>query len=419
MVLSFEKLDEAILANQERSFVFLERLVAAKSTLGSEGPALDLFAAQLTELGFTATDLPFHPGLCDDPVAGVVQRVSGPRRNTLARKGAGARTLLLHGHMDVVPADSPHLWTSPPFEPRRHDGWLYGRGAGDMKCGFALGVLALMALHAVDPDFPPGQLSFLAAVEEECTGNGTLSACRQGVLADAVIALEPTGLDLLVGGIGILWCDITVPGQPTHAHTAHESDNAFSLLQHLTDALHGWSVRLNAEFPDPILDGIESPYTINVGQISGGDWPSSAPASATMRVRIGYPREWTALRAESEVRSLIARTAGTLDFPRDPQVVLSGFRAQGYWLSPGHPLAVGLIDAHVDAHGVKPRSYSLGSTTDARFYVNDFDTPAVCFGPTVRSIHGLDEGVELASITQGARTLARFIAAWFSGRLDS
>lgn len=418
-MLSFERVDEAVLGARERSFAFLEKLVAASSTVGEEGAALDIFAAQMKELGFTTTDLPFHPDPSSDPVAGVVQAVSGPRRNTLARRGTGPRSLLLHGHMDVVPAESPHLWASPPFEPRRSDGWLYGRGAGDMKCGFAMGVLALMALHEVDPDFPAGQLSFLAAVEEECTGNGTLSACRQGVLADAVIALEPTGLDLLVGGIGILWCDITVEGQPTHAHTANESTNAFTLLQRLTGALYRWSERLNAEFPDPILDGVESPYNINVGQMSGGDWPSSAPASATMRVRIGYPRQWTPVRAESEVRNLIARSARALGFPGDPSVVLSGFRAQGYWLSPEHPLAVGLSAAHMDAHGVMPRAYSLGSTTDARFYVNDFDTPAICFGPTVRNIHGLDEGVELESITQGARTLARFITAWFSAAVEA
>lgn len=416
----FEQLDEAILANRERSFAFLERLVAASSTVGNEGAALDTFAEQMTELGFATTDLPFHPGLADDPIAGAVQAVSGPRRNTLARKGTGGSpSLLLHGHIDVVPAEWPHLWTSPPFEPSRRDGWLYGRGAGDMKCGFAMGALALMALHEVTPDFPNGQLSFLAAVEEECTGNGTLSACRQGVLADAVIALEPTGLDLMVGGIGILWCDVTVEGHPTHAHTAHESANAFTMLQRLADALHEWGGRLNAEFPDPVLEEVDSPYNINVGQISGGDWPSSGPASATMRVRIGYPREWTPVRAESEVRGLLASTAGALGLPRDPGVVLSGFRAKGYWLSPKHPLAVALSAAHVDAHGVEPRAYSLGSTTDARFYVNDFHTPAICFGPTVRNIHGLDESVELDSITRGARTLARFLSAWFSDRSES
>ena len=77
-----------------------------------------------------------------------------------------------------------------------------------MKCGFAMGVLALRALLEVDPNAIAGPLTFLAVIEEECTGNGALSAARDGILADAAVLLEPTDLDLLVGGVGVLWCDV-------------------------------------------------------------------------------------------------------------------------------------------------------------------------------------------------------------------
>ena len=83
--------------------------------------------------------------------------------------------------------------------PSRRDGWLYGRGAGDMKCGFAMGVLALRALRAAGADGDLGPLTFVAAIEEECTGNGTLAAIEAGGLADAVVVLEPTDLNLLRG----------------------------------------------------------------------------------------------------------------------------------------------------------------------------------------------------------------------------
>ena len=72
-----------------------------------------------------------------------------------------------------------------------------------------------------------------------------------------------------------------------------------------------------------------------------------------------------------------------------------------------------LSRAHAHAHGAEPLAYSLGSTTDARWYVNDFDVPAVCFGPIAHSIHGVDEHVDLDSIVQGARTLARFLADYY------
>ena len=57
----------------------------------------------------------------------------------------------------------------------------------------------------------------------------------------------------------------------------------------------------------------------------------------------------------------------------------------------------------------------MASTTDARHYLNELALPALCYGPRVRNIHGVDEAVELASIVAGARTLTRFIPAFLSG----
>jgi acetylornithine deacetylase len=96
-----------------------------------------------------------------------------------------------------------------------------------------------------------------------------------------------------------------------------------------------------------------------------------------------------------------------------PVIRPAGFRAEGHMLGGGHPLANALAAAHADAHGSQPR-FVLGSTTDARFYLNQFGRPAVAYGPTARNIHAADEAVELASIVAGARTLARFIARFFA-----
>ena len=71
--------------------------------------------------------------------------------------------------------------------------------------------------------------------------------------------------------------------------------------------------------------------------------------------------------------------------------------------------------AHEAAHGEPPRQFVLGSTTDARIYVNQFGVPALAYGPRTRNIHATDEAVELDSIVAGARTLARFLAAYYAG----
>ncbi len=409
-------LDAAIARGAERAFAFLERLVAAPSTVGHESGALEVFAGELAGLGFATLEVPLSPQIGADPRAGVVQQVPGPRVSVVATTGPeSGRSLLLHGHIDVVPAETPGRWSSPPFVPRRDGELLYGRGAGDMKGGFAMGVLALRALLEVHPDAITGPLSFLAAIEEECTGNGTLSAAIAGVLADSVVVLEPTGLDLLVGGVGILWCDIEVDGLSTHAESAHQAINPVDLLIRLVVGLRSWAAGLCDSHPDPALAEVTSPYNLNLGEMRAGDWPSSVPTTATVRLRVGFPRSWSPDDAEREIRNEIAAIVeADGGFPTVPRTRLSGFRASGYWLDPEHPLARGVARAHEDAHGTEPVAYSLGSTTDARIYVNDFDTPALCYGPKAHNIHGIDESVDLSSIVAGARTLARFIYAYYA-----
>jgi acetylornithine deacetylase len=83
------------------------------------------------------------------------------------------------------------------------------------------------------------------------------------------------------------------------------------------------------------------------------------------------------------------------------------------------PLARRLADAHRAAHGDAAAKVAMASTTDARLYLNDFDVPALCYGPVAHDIHGIDESVELSSIVAGARTLARFISNWFTEPRDA
>lgn len=408
-------LDAAITEGAESAFSFLERLVAEPSTVGNEAGALEVFASELADLGFEVRRVEVSREIGSDPRAGISPQLDADRYQVVGSMGSGpGRSLLLNGHIDVVPADSPASWTSPPFVPRREGPFMFGRGAGDMKCGFAMGVLALRALLAVDPEAIAGPLTFLAVIEEECSGNGALSSARDGILADAAILLEPTDLNLLVGGLGVLWCDIEVDGVSAHAHAAHEATNPVDLLMRLLAGLRVWAAGLETSHPDPKMPEVTSPYNLNLGEIHAGDWPSSVPTTATMRLRIGFPRAWTPDDAEHEVRAAVA-TIVEADggFPTAPRIRPSGFRARGYHLDPADPLVVDLGRAHAHAHGIRPLAYSLGSTTDARWYVNDFDVPAVCFGPIAHSIHGVDEHVELDSIVQGARTLARFLADWY------
>lgn len=416
------ELDQAIARHADRAFDLLADLVAAPSVVGDEQAALDVFAAELADLGLDVEKLPFPAGQPDDVCAGVSQSIpAGDERFQVVGRtpGVGPMSLLLNGHIDVVPAETPQLWTSPPFTPVRRSGRMFGRGTGDMKGGFAIGALALRALRDIEPDlFCRNRLAFLAVIEEECTGNGALLAAAQhAVLAEAVVLLEPTDLGLMVGGVGVLWVDVEVRGSAAHAESAHLSVNPVDLGMRLVEGLRRWCATLAQLEPDDGLAEVASPYNLNLGAVRAGDWRSSVPATATFGLRVGYPRGWSAARAETEVRAAVDTIVdGDPDFPCRARVTSCGLRAEGYRLETDHALVAAMTAAHVEAHGYPPRTFAMGSTTDARTYLNDFGVPALCFGAVAHDIHGVDESVELESIVDGARTLARFVRTWFRDR---
>jgi acetylornithine deacetylase len=404
------RVDAELDALAERSFAFLERLVAEPSVVGAEAGAQAVVAAELERIGFAVELLEVPESIGTDTLAGVPQVSYAGRPVVVGRLGGGdGKTLLCNGHVDVVPAGSPERWSSPPFTPIRRDGWLYGRGAGDMKCGFAMVLLAVEALQRAEPAAIGGSLAFVSAIEEECTGNGTLAALRAGVLGDAVLLPEPTGLEILTGGSGVLWCDIVVSGRAGHAHDAQAGANPILACLALVTALQALEVELNAARGEG-----EGHCATNVGMIEGGDWRSSSPTGARLGVRVGFPAHWDVESAQRAVREALERATSAPGWPRGATAALSfdGFRAVGYRLAPEHPLVGAVADAHEAVHGNRPQPYRLASTTDARHYLNALAIPALCYGPVVRNIHGVDEAVELASIVAGARTLTRFIPAF-------
>lgn len=397
------------------AFSFLELLVAAPSTVGREQEAQEVVERELKRLGLEVERLPIPDGIEEDSLAGVLQTSYDTRGDVIGRLGGDkGPSLLLNGHIDVVPADQPDLWTSPPFEARRDGDRLYGRGAGDMKGGFAMATLALDALLAVEPEAIGGSLTFLSVIEEECTGNGTLAAARAAVLADAVILPEPTGLDMLLAGVGIVWLDVVLDGKSAHAESADRAVNPVDLALTVVDALRGLEREMNAEI-EPSMRGVEHPYNINIGMFEAGDWRSSVPAQATLGLRIGHPTSWSTADAISRVSRAIDAIDDAWLRDHPPTLRPAGFRAKGYAMPADDPLARRLAEAHRSAHGDTAAAIAMASTTDARLYLNDFDVPALCYGPVAHDIHGIDESVELSSIVAGARTLARFIADWYAG----
>jgi len=405
----FQRFDECVAALAEDAFTFLERLVAAPSTVGHEQLAQEIVAGELASLGFEVSSPPVPEQISRHPLGGVGQTAYAGRHNVLGRLNGPGPGLLFNGHIDVVPAGTAG-WRTDPFVPVRSQGWLAGRGAGDMKGGFAMAFLALRALATAMPEVLERPVSFLSVIEEECTGNGTLAGVLDRVKGRAVILPEPSDLGLLLSGVGVLWVDVEVRGSGGHAHVADRLETPVHALVVLIAALDDLGRELSHDYPDAQLAGVDQPYTVNIGRVECGDWRSSVASTGRLGVRVGFPRGWTADDALALVTGCVEKAMVGLGGDMVVTTEPTGFRAEGYALDAGHQLARLVSACHEDAHGAPAPAFGLGSTTDARYYVNQLGVPALCYGPVARDIHGANEAVLLESIVDGARTLGRVMA---------
>ncbi|MBV1866264.1 MAG: ArgE/DapE family deacylase [Rhodobacteraceae bacterium] len=402
---------------------FLAELTSHPSTRGNEQSAQDFIAAELQARKFdvdrwnvNVEDIAHLPGF--SPVIGHYDdavNVVGSHRSHLKT----GRSLILNGHVDVVPVGPLDMWDSPPFEPRIDDGWMYGRGVGDMKAGLAANLFALDALRALG-FAPAADVHYQSVVEEECTGNGALACLQRGYKADAVLIPEPFAEDLVVAQLGVLWFQVHLKGVPVHVAYAGSGSNAIEASIPLIAALHDMEERWNAPAKCHSEYGhVHHPLNLNIGKIEGGDWTSSVPAWCVFDVRMGlFPGQDIDV-AKREIEAVLMEAAHSNDFLRNsqPEIIYHGFVAEGYALAE-HKTAMAdqaiatLEDAHhlVTGHGLD--KIAITATTDARFFGLYADTPALVYGPKAEAIHGFNERVDLDSMRRITQATAMFIANW-------
>ncbi|HMN78471.1 MAG TPA: ArgE/DapE family deacylase [Burkholderiaceae bacterium] len=322
------------------------------------------------------------------------------------------RSLILNGHIDVVPTGPLDMWSHPPFDPRVQDGWMYGRGAGDMKAGLAAMVFAFDAIRAVGR-VPTGDVYLQSVIEEECTGNGALACLQRGYRADAAIIPEPMEEHLLSAQVGVMWFQVKVRGKPAHVAAAGTGNNAIESCWPLIQALHRLEHQWN-ETGHPAFSGHRHPLNFVVSKIEGGDWTSSVPAWCTFDMRIGMFPGMKLAEVRAQVESTIAAASATDPFlsHNPPQVVYHGFQAEGYELPRGTEAQTALARAHTAVTGQPLREIASTATTDARFFGLYAGIPAMVYGPKAENVHAFDERVSLESMRRTTQTIALFIADW-------
>lgn len=403
----------------------LSGFVAARSPSGAEQPAADFLEQVFAGLGLESERIALDSRLIEaSPWFSCACDPDNGRHNLLARHlphASGGRSVLFNGHLDVVPTGPEALWTRPPYEPWVADGWLHGRGAGDMKGGIVCALVALLALRRLGVQ-PAGTVGFNAVLDEENTGNGTLStihALSQSLARarltdfDAVIIPEPFGETLMSAQVGVCWLSIEITGRPAHVAHMGQGVNPIEAGMAIMAELKQLEAEWNApERRHPAFADVPHPLNFNLGRIEGGEWNSSVPCTCTLGIRFGFYPGVSADDATQAVSERIRTTAARLNPALTVKIDARGHRSPGclYDLET-LPMQM-LAHAHEQVNGGPPQRLACTATTDGRHFALATDIPVTNYGPLARHIHGIDEAVSLASMARVATVMARFLIDW-------
>ncbi|MET9629421.1 ArgE/DapE family deacylase [Lentzea sp. NPDC006480] len=315
-------------------------------------------------------------------------------------------TLILQGHVDVVPPGDLAQWEGDPFRPRVAGDVVHGRGACDMKAGVVAILAALTAIRAAQVPLR-GQVSAHFVVSEEDGGLGAFGTLERGHTGDACIITEPTSGALMVANAGALTFRIEVPGRATHGSTRYAGVSAIDAYLPIHHALADLEAGRNVG-ADPLMSEYPIPYPLSVGTVRAGDWASSVPdllvAEGRLGVRLG--EDPAAARAELEER--VAEACAKDPWLRDHPAVVTwpgGQFASGR-LAAGHPLTQLVGDAHACVTGAaRPAERGAPYGSDLRLYAGA-GIPTLQYGPgDVRLAHGPREQVSVSEIVTVTRAL--------------
>jgi acetylornithine deacetylase len=401
------------------SVAALEGLVRCPSTLGNEGGALEEMARLYAELGLAPQRIPTDPeALAKQPGWSPPLIGYAGRDNVVALhrpRAAKGRSLVLQGHVDVVPEGAADEWTTPPYEPAIRGGRMYGRGAGDMKAGIVSYLTAFRALRAAGLQ-PAAEVQMHAVIEEECTGNGALACLTALPKAEAVIIPEPgPGLPAIYSAeVGVVWAFVTVTGRPAHVRDKHAGVNAIEAAMAVWSRFEDYEREINrAEHIHASFHGVNHPVNVNLGTFDGGEWNSSVATRARLGLRVGVMVGNTADAVRADILRVVeaARADAALKGAK-VTVEFRGFHAEACVFDMQAPIVRLAMRSYAEVAGAELRHYPATGLTDGRHFQLLQGAPVACFGPDAQDIHGIDESVGLDSMHDITRAIALTMAEW-------
>jgi acetylornithine deacetylase len=402
-------------ARLPETFELLAELVGIPSVSGTD-PEHEIqarLARKLAETGLEVDhwSLPLDELLAEPDFPGVEverQEAWGLVGRLPAASPGGGSSLMLNGHVDVVPIGNPAAWSRPdPFSGQVVGDTLFGRGACDMKAGLVAALAAVQAVRRVGVPLR-GDLLLACVPGEEDGGLGSYAMLRRGWRADACVVPEPTGLDLVTANAGALTFRLRVPGLASHASRRTEGVSAVEKFLPVLAALQALEAGRNVDV-DPLMARWPLAYPLSIGRLTAGDWASSVPDLLVAEGRLGVVLDEPMSTARSALETAIAEACDSDPWLRDHPVAVEWWGGQfaSGRLPESSDLAARMASAHAAAGGGDMQTSGAPFGSDLRLLSGLGGIPTLHYGPgDARLAHAPDESVPLAEVGTAARALA-------------
>ena len=356
------------------------------------------------------------------------------RYGVLVEAGEGKidRTLVLNGHMDVVPPGDTSRWDYPPYSGKLEDGYILGRGASDMKGGLAGTIVAFIA--AAKYGKIPGKLILMLVPDEESGGCWGTRYFLENHLdtADGCLIGEPSGLfHPTIGQKGALWLKVTASGVPAHGSLyPFEGDSAIINMTEAIDVLSSLPDR-EVIVPEEVKEIVEyskkviterkvgngghsgealHTITCNIGTITGGDKVNKVPEQCEIEVDVRVPLGTTSDRVMKYVN-------GELE-ERDIQVKVERKKdsIEPNYTAPEEAVVTSVINSINSLQEEKEAGPTLQwASSDAKFFSQE-GIPTVQYRPAeLEGIHSFNEKVKTSDIEFATRVYLATIANFMHG----
>ena len=352
--------------------------------------------------------------------------------NIVATIGEGDTHLVLNGHLDTFPAEVGEEWTIPPYSGLVKEGRIYGRGAGDMKGGLAA---LLYCFAKISQTGFNGRLTFTGTSDEETGGEwGALWLLNKDdrLHGDAVLNGEPSGLTVRIGEKSRVSIILEAEGKAAHGSFAgYVGENAIMKMVRvlpLVESLQGTPAVFTEEtraLTEEVMKGYRQQYgheseamanvlkevTVNIGTIEGGSEDNIVPAYCKVTVDTRLPLGITPVEITEMVKAKIHEVDPSIkvSWKRQPQIVTEST------YSPISARITGLLVKNSkEVTGAEPLYSFTSGGTDCRFW-RKIGIPAICYGPKVYAMGGVDENITVEDLVTTAKVQMGTILDFLAG----